>query len=272
MGITRKPSGRFIVGLGASDLNEYKEVGALKDLFIQLTSDGCTDESQNYLNYLADYAEYHSGLGEPIMPPGVNVWLSNNGTTTAVEADDLSLEDGTYTICGITCTDGEWDFSNAGQQGGGGGSDLPEVDSGDNGKLLTVVSGEWAAANSPVPTVNSTDNGKVLTVVEGAWSAASASGGGLLVTMTETETGYSLDKNYNEISTALSRGINPVFVFYSGEGGETDCIYYWPAEVYAGDGEYGVYLCQYNEGSLDAYYFSASSATGILTYTAPVDP
>lgn len=145
MGITRKPSGRFIVGLGVTDGNDYKEVGALKDLFIQLTADGCTDESQNYLNYLADYAEYHSGIGEPIMPPGVNVWLSNNGTTTAVEADDLSLEDGTYTICGITCTDGEWDFSNAGQQGGGGG--LPEVDDSDNGKVLTVVEGEWAAAS-----------------------------------------------------------------------------------------------------------------------------
>ena len=186
MGITRKPSGRFIVGLGASDLNEYKEVGALKDLFIQLTSDGCTDESQNYLNYLADYAEYHSGLGEPIMPPGVNVWLSNNGTTTAVEADDLSLEDGTYTICGITCTDGEWDFSNAGQQGGGGGSDLPEVDD--------------------------SDNGKVLTVVEGAWSAASASGGSGLLEVANPQSGkYTLDgKSYNDVRALLLQGIVPI--------------------------------------------------------------
>ncbi len=34
--------------------------------------------------------------------------------------------------------------------GGGGSSDLPEVDSGDNGKFLRVVDGEWAAAEVPI--------------------------------------------------------------------------------------------------------------------------
>ena len=261
MGITRKPSGRFIVGLGVTDGNDYKEVGALKDLFIQLTADGCTDESQNYLNYLADYAEYHSGIGEPIMPPGVNVWLSNNGTTTAVEADDLSLEDGTYTICGITCTDGEWDFSNAGQQGGGG-SDLPSVDSGDNGKLLTVVSGEWAAANSPVPTVSSTDNGKVLTVVEGAWSAASASGGGSLkITMTWVEDVAYLDKTYEDIVTALNQGILPICLSEDEEVVDvtvSPVTGYYQEDV-QGDKRYYVSVAGLN--------FMSDSATGTLTAT-----
>lgn len=50
--------------------------------------------------------------------------------------------------------------------------ELPSVTSADNGKILGVSNGEWAAINAPVelPTVSSTDNGKVLGVVEGTWS------------------------------------------------------------------------------------------------------
>lgn len=54
-----------------------------------------------------------------------------------------------------------------------GGGTTPAVTSADNGKVLTVVSGEWAAANPAVelPAVNSDDNGKVLMVVDGVWTA-----------------------------------------------------------------------------------------------------
>ena len=53
--------------------------------------------------------------------------------------------------------------------------ELPEVDTGDNGKVLTVVEGVWAEANpaSQLPAVTDTDEGKVLTVnSSGQWVAA----------------------------------------------------------------------------------------------------
>lgn len=62
----------------------------------------------------------------------------------------------------------------------GGGSGLPEVDSSDNGDVLTVVEGAWtnAAPSSQLPAVTASDNGNVLTVVEGAWAKAAPAGGG----------------------------------------------------------------------------------------------
>lgn len=50
---------------------------------------------------------------------------------------------------------------------------VPSVTSSSNGKVLTVVSGKWKAADVPaeLPTVTADDNGKVLMVVDGVWAA-----------------------------------------------------------------------------------------------------
>lgn len=53
-----------------------------------------------------------------------------------------------------------------------GGSSLPIVTASDNGKVLTVVEGAWAAASIPsqLPAVTADDEGKVLKVdSEGKW-------------------------------------------------------------------------------------------------------
>lgn len=58
------------------------------------------------------------------------------------------------------------------------GTGLPEVTSSNNGDVLTVVSGEWAAAApvSDLPEVTSSNNGQVLKVVDGEWAVGEVGG------------------------------------------------------------------------------------------------
>jgi hypothetical protein len=111
--------GRWIVGNVSGDSNYHGFIG-WRDCVIQLTADGATEQSVRYLEALRDYALAHNPLGEPIMPPSINVWISNNGTTTAIQADDLSIDGDKFTIGGIVWNGSAWDYSDAGQASGGG--------------------------------------------------------------------------------------------------------------------------------------------------------
>lgn len=90
-----------------------------------------------------------------------------------------------------------------------------------SGDTLKYDGKQWVAgaAASGLPTVSGDDNGKVLTVVEGEWApAAGGGGGGLLVTITETAERFICDKTAGEILEALQGG-NAVVVHYPDAGG-----------------------------------------------------
>lgn len=120
MGTAKKSDGRYMVGVGVENANEYNGSMAYRDIVIQLTEDGATADSVNKLEYLRDYAEYHASIGEPIVPPNVSIWISGNGFSKAVEADDINITDSGFEIGGITYDGEAWDYSNAGQGSGGG--------------------------------------------------------------------------------------------------------------------------------------------------------
>lgn len=184
MGIAKKTDGRYVVGVGVDNANDYKGSAAYRDIYIQLTSSGATAKSEEYLTFLKDYAVNANALGEPIMPPSVNVWISNNGVTTAVEADDVSIDGNNYTICGIKWNGSTWDYSGAGQGKSGGG--LPSYTPADKGKVLTIGEGEGSVTTVIVPeqTVTQTEGPIPLTGVDVSGFAVGVSG---IMTINGTE-------------------------------------------------------------------------------------
>ena len=77
-----------------------------------------------------------------------------------------------------------------------------------------------------LPSVTSTDNGKVLTVSNGAWAAAVASGGGtqMLVTLTDVEGTMTADKTFGEIHTASMNGTHVVIKLGDGTDENTAVV------------------------------------------------
>lgn len=150
MGIYKKRDGRYVVGKGIVDSNEYKGSAGWRDMVIQYTASGATEKSLEYLEYLRDYALYHSGKGEPIIPPNVSIWLSTEDTMKAVEADDISVSGETVSIGAVTWDGSDWTFGTP-SSGGGGGSSLPSYTSSDIGKVLTVGEGSETIDTVIVP-------------------------------------------------------------------------------------------------------------------------
>ena len=219
MALYTTPDGRVVIGIGVSDGNDYHGYNGKRDIVIQLTADGVTDDGLNALEYLKAYATNAKAENKPIFPDGTRVFISTNGYTKAVEADDVVIDGDNITIGGIVWNGSAWDYSGAGQVA----SSLPEVDSEDNGKVLTVVDGAWAAASG------------------------GGSGGGVLVV---TDTDGTLDKTWQEIYDAMLSGgavisaDNPTRANIVAE-----CIH---------ETKIGEYLCFLFDGVL----YAASSADG----------
>lgn len=118
MAIYTTADGRQIVGAAQAG-NEYKGYATKRDITIQLTANGATQDSLDALEYLKAYALYANSVGKSVFPPTTNIYISNNGTTKTVEADDITVDGQNVSIGGCVWNGTAWDFTNAGQGGGG---------------------------------------------------------------------------------------------------------------------------------------------------------
>lgn len=139
MGVTKTADGRVEVGVGISSADNYIHGVNSGEILIQLTESGVTDESLNKLNGLKDYAVYHLSRGESIKPGGTSVFIATADGKKQIEADDFAISvtpgEGDdpdvveFTVGGIVWNSADgWDYSHAGQGGGGSSETYPGYD------------------------------------------------------------------------------------------------------------------------------------------------
>ena len=148
---------------------------------------------------------------------------------------------------------------------------LPEVSGSDNGKVLTVVSGEWEAATpaaSGIPAPADPSDGDVLTYssTDSAWVAAAPSGGGgniltVIITQNQDEK-FVTDKTASEILAAYTNGY---FIYLqNADSGEGYAQYYmWYVASFGFDDEQEEY--KYVMTTTAGIEFSASSGNSTMT-------
>ena len=141
MGLKKTSDGRYVVGLGVTDGNDYKVGIGKRDMVIQYTEDGATEQSLEYLEFLKEYALTHADEGKLIFPEGVSVWLATGDKLQAIEADDIKLTEDTFSVGSVSCSlsDGEWTFD---APSAGGSIPTPEAE--DVGKVLTATAKQVA--------------------------------------------------------------------------------------------------------------------------------
>lgn len=155
----------------------------------------------------------------------------------------------------------EWVRAVASEAGG-----LPEVSGDDNGKVLTVVTGEWEAATpaaSGIPAPADPSDGDVLTYDSdtSAWVAAAPSGGGGILVCSSTvipedpDENMILNKTWTEIASAAENNI-PVFVFTVYASNPADIVIDAVTAIYYNEGTGYTVKCAVSETS----YFAATAS------------
>lgn len=122
----------------------------------------------------------------------------------------------------------------------------------DTENITVKLNGTEISGGAELPDVTAADNGKVLTVVEGDWAAAAPAGGDMYVYMSEnTETGDVLfDKTGAEVISYFTTQRRPPKLFFvSDEEGDLTSV------------EYLVQRADYYEGTLEMIIAPVTSIT-----------
>lgn len=126
-------------------------------------------------------------------------------------------------------------------------------------RIMNVVHSEYGSGSTATanPEGEATDALEKIQIGDDIYSiSGGGGGGGMLLTISQSGDDTVLDKNYNEIKTAIESGILP-FAINTGEYNE---IYLAVSYAYTG-GKYGVILACGSESMI----FLSDTADGVLT-------